>query len=63
MAILQGRGSANELLSTVNLRFPSIVKGGFYQKLAAYGHFGRPDLEILPWESIDRVPVLQAAKI
>jgi len=25
-----------------------------YQKLAAYGHFGRPDLK-LPWEQLDRV--------
>jgi S-adenosylmethionine synthetase len=46
-----------------NLRFPAIVKGGFYQKLAAYRHFGRPDLDILRWESIDRVSILQAAKI
>ena len=25
-----------------------------YQQTAAYGHFGRPDLE-LPWEKIDRI--------
>lgn len=30
-------------------------KGGrFYQDVAAYGHFGRPDLE-LPWERLDKV--------
>jgi S-adenosylmethionine synthetase len=46
-----------------NLRFPTIVKGGFYHKLAAYVYFGRPDLGILPWEETDRVPALQAAKI
>jgi S-adenosylmethionine synthetase len=52
------------IIRQFDLRFlPAIVKGGFYQKLSAYGHFGRPDLEILPWEAIDRVPVLQAAKI
>jgi S-adenosylmethionine synthetase len=45
-----------------NLRFPTIVKGGFYQKLAAYVYFGRPDLEILPWEKIDRAIVLQPTK-
>jgi S-adenosylmethionine synthetase len=27
---------------------------GFYQKLAASGHFGRDDLE-LPWEKLDKV--------
>jgi S-adenosylmethionine synthetase len=35
-------------------RLPARHAGGFYEKLAAYGHFGRPDLE-LPWEAIDRV--------
>lgn len=32
---------------------------GFYQHLAAYGHFGRDDLE-LPWEKTDRVEALQS---
>jgi S-adenosylmethionine synthetase len=32
---------------------------GFYQHLAAYGHFGRSDLE-LPWEQIDKAEVLRA---
>jgi S-adenosylmethionine synthetase len=39
-------------------RLPASVKGGFYQKLAAYGHMGRLDIEI-PWERIDRVDVLR----
>jgi S-adenosylmethionine synthetase len=34
--------------------------GKFYQNVAAYGHFGRPDLE-LPWEKMDRVADLKAA--
>lgn len=38
-----------------NLRYlPSDVKGGFYRKLAAYGHVGRVDIG-LPWEVVDRV--------
>ncbi|MFP4120405.1 methionine adenosyltransferase [Coleofasciculus sp.] len=42
-----------------NLRFlPSLTKGGFYQKLAAYGHVGRMDLE-LPWEKTDKAEVLK----
>jgi S-adenosylmethionine synthetase len=46
-----------------NLRFlPTIVKGGFYQKLAAYGHMGRLDLGLLPWEATDKVSVLQHVK-
>lgn len=32
--------------------------GRFYQKLAAYGHFGREDMD-LPWERLDRVEALQ----
>jgi S-adenosylmethionine synthetase len=51
------------IIRQFNLRFlPTIVKGGFYRQLAAYGHFGRPDLGILPWEEIDRVDILQTAK-
>jgi len=34
--------------------------GKFYQNVAAYGHFGRPDLE-LPWEKLDRVEDLKTA--
>jgi S-adenosylmethionine synthetase len=34
-----------------------------YQKVAAYGHFGRDDLD-LPWERTDKTDVLrQAARI
>jgi S-adenosylmethionine synthetase len=29
-----------------------------YQPLAAYGHFGRPELD-LPWEKLDRVKQLK----
>jgi S-adenosylmethionine synthetase len=31
-----------------------------YKQVAAYGHFGRPDLQ-LPWERLDKVAALQAA--
>ena len=37
---------------------PSIVKGGFYRKLAAYGHVGRMDIG-LPWELTDRASLLK----
>lgn len=30
---------------------------GFYRRLAAYGHFGRPDMD-LPWEATDKAPLL-----
>lgn len=38
---------------------PAILKGGFYRRLAAYGHMGRLDLGIVPWEEIDKTPLLQ----
>jgi S-adenosylmethionine synthetase len=38
-------------------RLPSLVKGGFYRKLAAYGHVGRMDIG-LPWEVADKITVL-----
>ncbi len=41
------------------MQLPASSKGGFYRKLAAYGHFGRLDLE-LPWESTDKVDALLA---
>lgn len=37
---------------------PSIVKGGFYRKLSAYGHMGRMDIG-LPWELTDRASLLR----
>jgi S-adenosylmethionine synthetase len=42
------------IIHDLNLRRP------IYQQTAAYGHFGRPDLD-LPWESLDRVDALRAA--
>lgn len=47
------------IIRQFNLRFlPAIAKGGFYQKLAAYGHVGRMDIGLLPWEMTDKVPIL-----
>jgi S-adenosylmethionine synthetase len=37
---------------------PKLHGGKFFRNVAAYGHFGRPDLE-LPWEQLDRVDVLK----
>lgn len=46
------------ILKQFNLRYlPSMNPGGFYQKLAAYGHVGRSDME-LPWEKTDRASAL-----
>ena len=49
------------ILSTFNLRNLPAERGGrFYQDVAAYGHFGRTDLE-LPWEQTDKAADLKAA--
>jgi S-adenosylmethionine synthetase len=49
------------IIKQFNLReLPRLSGGHFYQKLAAYGHFGRSDLN-LPWEALDAVPALQQA--
>jgi S-adenosylmethionine synthetase len=39
---------------------PKLNNGKFYQNVAAYGHFGRTDLD-LPWEKLDRVNELKKA--
>ncbi len=49
------------IIQTFNLRQLPAERGGrFYQDVAAYGHFGRTDLE-LPWEQVDKAPVLREA--
>ncbi|MBW4549089.1 MAG: methionine adenosyltransferase [Symplocastrum torsivum CPER-KK1] len=49
------------IIQAFNLRkLPSLRGGRFYQDVAAYGHFGRPDLE-LPWEQTDKATVLRDA--
>jgi S-adenosylmethionine synthetase len=48
------------ILRQFNLRhLPSLVKGGFYRKLAAYGHVGRMDIG-LPWELTDKAVLLRS---
>jgi len=42
------------IIQNLNLRRP------LYQQTAAYGHFGRPDLD-LPWERVDKAKELQLA--
>jgi len=50
------------ILKQFNLRFlPSTGRGGFYRRLAAYGHVGRIDLD-LPWEAMDKVALLRESK-
>jgi len=47
------------IIRQFNLRYmPSIIKGGFYRKLAAYGHVGRMDIG-LPWELTDKTEILR----
>ena len=43
----------SKIISKLGLRSP------IYQQTAAYGHFGRPDLD-LPWEKLDSVDVLKS---
>jgi S-adenosylmethionine synthetase len=38
------------IIKNFNLRYPTFK----YRDLAAYGHFGRPDID-LPWEHLDKV--------
>ena len=47
------------IIKQFNLRYqPAVVKGGFYRKLAAYGHMGRMDIG-LPWELTDKAHLLK----
>ncbi|MBU5310736.1 methionine adenosyltransferase [Tissierella carlieri] len=63
-----GKISNTEIQELVNkhfdLRPAAIIRGldlrrPIYRQLAAYGHFGRPDLD-LPWEKIDKVELLRS---
>jgi S-adenosylmethionine synthetase len=48
------------IIQTFNLRGLPAERGGrFYQDVAAYGHFGRTDLD-LPWEKTDKADALKA---
>lgn len=47
------------IIETFNLtNLPAERGGRFYQDVAAYGHFGRPDLD-LPWEQTDKAELLK----
>ncbi len=49
------------IIRQFNLRhLPSQIKGGFFRKLAAYGHVGRMDIG-LPWELTDKAVLLKGA--
>ncbi|MGK7954735.1 MAG: methionine adenosyltransferase [Crocosphaera sp.] len=49
------------IIQSLNLRqLPSQRGGRFYQDVAAYGHFGRNDLD-LPWEATDKAALLKDA--
>jgi S-adenosylmethionine synthetase len=49
------------IIQAFNLQvLPSERDGRFYQEVAAYGHFGRTDLE-LPWEQTDKAALLKDA--
>jgi S-adenosylmethionine synthetase len=48
------------IMKHFRLRFlPSKNTEGYFQRLAAYGHFGRSDMD-LPWEKTERVEALKA---
>lgn len=47
------------IINKFDLRgLPAKNGGTFYQKIAAYGHFGRTDLDI-PWEETDKIDILK----
>ncbi|MGB7056323.1 MAG: methionine adenosyltransferase domain-containing protein, partial [Geitlerinemataceae cyanobacterium] len=49
------------IIQTFDLqRLPSQRDGRFFQDVAAYGHFGRNDLD-LPWERTDKAELLKEA--
>jgi S-adenosylmethionine synthetase len=49
------------IIQSFGLQTLSADRGGrFYQDVAAYGHFGRTDLD-LPWEQTDKAEALKAA--
>lgn len=51
------------IIQTLNLRkLPQERNGRFYQDVAAYGHFGRTDLD-LPWEKTDKAQQLKEATL
>lgn len=51
------------IIQTLNLRnLPQVRNGRFYQDVAAYGHFGRTDLD-LPWEKTDKAQQLKEATL
>lgn len=51
------------IIQTFGLRtLPGDRGGRFYQDVAAYGHFGRTDLE-LPWEQTDKAAILKEAAL
>lgn len=51
------------IIQTFGLRnVPGEREGRFYQDVAAYGHFGRPDLD-LPWEQTDKAALLKEASL
>ena len=51
------------IIQTLNLRnLPQERSGRFYQDVAAYGHFGRTDLD-LPWEKTDKAQQLKEATL
>jgi S-adenosylmethionine synthetase len=46
------------IVRDLRLKTLSAENGGFYQKLAVYGHMGRVDFEV-PWEATDKVDALK----
>jgi len=58
--VLQHLNHAQLIIQAFNLRLLASERGGrFYQDVAAYGHFGRTDLD-LPWERTDKALLKEA---
>ena len=46
------------IIKQFNLRsLPALIKGGFYKQLATYGHVGRTDIGLVPWEETDKLDI------
>ena len=46
------------IVRDLRLKSLSAEDGGFYRKLAVYGHMGRTDLDV-PWEATDKADKLK----
>jgi hypothetical protein len=65
--VLDDEAIERAVLSVFDFRPAAIIEAldlrqPIYRQTAAYGHFGRPDLN-LPWEKLDRLEALRQARV